>query len=92
MIGIKIITNKIRVLSGGEKEGVVTMSEATKRVIEYLHKENEELKAKCNALEKALEKACGVMTNRVNINSGDGSPTLRFTKEQWKEWCLHEHD
>ena len=31
------------------------MSEATKRVIEYLHKENEELRAKCNRLEKVIE-------------------------------------
>lgn len=39
------------------------MSEATKRVIEYLHKENEELKAKCDLLEKALDKACEILEN-----------------------------
>ena len=41
-------------------------------------------------LEEALDKACEVMTGRVNIDSGDGTPTLRFTKEQWKEWCMKD--
>lgn len=41
-------------------------------------------------LEKALDKACEVMTSRVNIDRGDGYPTLNFTKEEWKEWCLQD--
>ena len=68
------------------------MSEATKRVIEYLHKENEELKAKCDLLEKALDKACEVMTGRVNIDRGDGYPTRHFTKKYWKEWLLQDEN
>lgn len=39
-------------------------------------------------LETALDKACEVMTNRVNIDRGDGYPTLHFTKEEWKGWCM----
>lgn len=45
---------------------------------------------KIERLEKALDKACEVMVNRVNIDSGYGTPTLRFTKEQWKEWCMSD--
>ena len=66
-----------------EKEGVVAMSEATKRVIEYLHKENEELKAKCDLLEKALDKACGELNSWVNDS---------YTSEEWREWCLHDEN
>ena len=47
-----------------------------------------EMESKIERLEKALDKACEVMVNRVNVDSGDGTPTLRFTKEQWKEWCM----
>ena len=43
-------------------------------------------------LEKALDKACSVMTNRVNINNGNGIPTINFTKEQWKEWALNGNE
>lgn len=46
------------------------MSEATKRVIEYLHKENEELKAKCDLLEKALEMACLELCNLKPVING----------------------
>lgn len=47
-----------------------------------------ELNEHIDQLEKALDKACEVMTDRVNIDRGDGYPTLNFTKEEWKEWCM----
>lgn len=72
--------------------------------IERLKKDNKELQnevdyykheyyCECDLrekLEKALDKACEVMTNRVNIDRGDGYPTLHFTKEEWKAWCLKD--
>lgn len=40
-------------------------------------------------LEKALDKACEIMTNRVNIDSGNGKPTINFTEKEWKEWLMN---
>lgn len=40
-------------------------------------------------LEKALDKACKIMTNRVNIDSGNGKPTIGFTEKEWKEWLMN---
>lgn len=34
-------------------------------------------------LEKALDKACEIMTDRVNIDSGNGKPTIGFTEKEW---------
>ena len=33
-------------------------------------------------LEKALDKACEIMTDRVNIDSGNGKPTIGFAKKR----------
>lgn len=40
-------------------------------------------------LEKALDKACKIMTDRVNIDSGKGKPTIGFTEKEWKEWLMN---
>lgn len=40
-------------------------------------------------LEKALDKACEIMTDRVNIDSGNGKPTIGFTEKEWKEWLMN---
>lgn len=42
-----------------------------------------------NQLEKALDKACEIMTDRVNIDSGNGKPTIGFTEKEWKEWLMN---
>ena len=42
---------------------------------------------KMQKLEKALDKACKVLVNRVNV---DGTPAFTLTKEQWKEWCMKD--
>jgi len=52
----------------------------------------EALEKYCSELEKALDKACGIMVDRVNIDSGNGKPTLDFTKEQWKEWLMNNEN
>lgn len=58
--------------------------------LEERKREAERMQSEIQKLEKALDKACEVMVNRVNIDSGYGTPTLRFTKEQWKEWCMKD--
>ena len=66
------------------------MTEADYEYLDRLYEQIDELQSQVASLNRALDKACEVMTNRVNIDSGDGTPTLHFTKEQWKEWCMKD--
>ena len=73
------------------------MTESDYEYLDRLYEQIDELQSQVASLNKALDKACEELVDWVVScganNTGDMDWVYPFnTKEQWKEWCLHEDD